>query len=176
MFERFTRDARQVVMGAVALAATLNQSHAGPEHMAACLPATGGKAADLLAAHDIDAAALQRAAGAGEHRRVLNDDEVAALRSVGVDADEVLRRIEAEFGPQPAPDRPAGRRTRRPLRREAAKVLQQSLRQAQGMRHRELRSEHILLALLAQEEPDPATRLIQSHGLTYQTAKSALIP
>jgi hypothetical protein len=173
MFERFTRDAREVVHGAVTLAAALGQSHVGPEHFAAALPPAGGRAADLLAAHHVDAAALEAAAG-GERPAVLSDDEIEALRSVGVDAAEVLRRIEQEFGPLPAGPRSGGRRWRRPLRRESMKVLQQSLRQAQGLRHRELGTEHILLALLAQDDPDPATRLIQSHGLTYDTAKAAL--
>ncbi|WP_213454286.1 Clp protease N-terminal domain-containing protein [Rhizomonospora bruguierae] len=174
MFERFTKDAREVVTGAVALAATLGQSHVGPEHLAATLPTAGGRVADLLAAHHVDPAALTAAAGGGTHGGILSDAEVEVLRSVGVDADEVLRRIEQEFGAQ-EPTRPSRRRLRRPLRPEVKVVLTQSLRQAQAMHHRELRTEHILLALLAQPAPDPATRLIQSRGLTYDTARSTLV-
>lgn len=174
MFERFTRQAREVVKGAVVLAAKLGQAQAGPEHLAACLPPAGGRAADLLAAHHVDGAELVAAARGGTVGGVLTADEVDALRSVGVDADEVLRRIEEEFGPQPVPARPARRRLRAPMRRESVRVVQETLHQAKGLRHRELGTGHILLALLAQTEPDPATRLIQARGLTYATARAAL--
>jgi hypothetical protein len=178
MFERFTGDARELVKGAVVLAGSLGQSHVGPEHLAASLAPVGGVAAGMLAAHQITPEALQAAAaGTGAGADVLTADEIAALRSVGVDAQEVLRRIEQEFGAQPPPNRPASRRGRfrQPFRPESKRILEQSLRQAVGMKHRYLGTEHILLALLAQPNPDPATKVLLAHGLTYDTARAEIL-
>jgi ATP-dependent Clp protease ATP-binding subunit ClpA len=187
MFERFSKFARRVVLTAVTTAADAGADAATPEHLLLALADEDeGLGARVLAGHGITAEILRRAvAGAPDGtggRAGLTDDEITALRSVGIDADEVFRRIEEAFGPEaldePAgptgPTEPAGpRRGRRrgllghPLDRAARKVLELSLREAVALGSRQIGTEHLLLGLLRQGLTGPIAAVLADRGVTY---------
>jgi len=164
MFERFTTSARNVVVRAKAEARDLQHGMVGTEHL-------------LLALLDPDAGLGYRLLhGAGVHRqlvradiqrlvapprKIISAEDAAALRTVGIDVDAVLARIEATFGPEAlhAPPAPARRgllgRPRTPgntFSPRAKKVIELSLREAIRLGHNSIGTEHILLGLIREGE------------------------
>lgn len=113
MFERFTPAARQVVIRAQDEARGFAHPWIGTEHLLlAVLAAPDSPAAALLAEQgvtlDTARAALDLLVGRGGFCA----SDAAALRTVGIDLDQVRRSAEATFGPG-ALDRPPAWRCRR---------------------------------------------------------------
>jgi hypothetical protein len=110
---------------------------------------------------DTTRAALDRLVGTGG----FCERDAAALRTLGIDVDEVRRRVEARFGPGALdrPQRPQCRR-RLPWRRDrcvqtaasdhlpfmpsAKRALDRALRESLALRDRHVGAEHLLLGLL----------------------------
>lgn len=175
MFERFTTQARQVVVGAKQEARDLRHSSVGTEHLLlAMLDEGSGIAHDVLTAAGLD---RDRVRGdverlVGTTAPVLGQDDAEALQSIGIDLDAVRAKIEEVFGPgaleeliaspPPAPRRrgllrrreqhPAQRVPRQPFTPRAKKVLELSLREAIRLGHRYIGSEHILLGVIREGE------------------------
>lgn len=189
MSERFTRAARQAVLEAVKAAGQLTGADkAGhglvrPEHLLLGVAAARQEVgARVLAGFGLDEAAVRGAITRRDPRAVLSAAEMAALRAVGIDADEVFRRIEEAFGDTAwfladAPEEPVrrlfGRRGGR-FGTEARRVLEQSLRQALALKHRHIGTEHILLGLLALPQP-PLPDLLARHGVTYEQVRQRVL-
>lgn len=178
MFERFTKDARGIVLGAVEAAAELGADKAGPEHLLlSAAGQEGSAAARVLAASGVTAESLRAAVADSTRRAGLTEDEISALRSVGIDAEEVFRRIEEAFGPhalrEAAPAAPKRRRGRLggPFDQRSRKVLELSLREAVALHHRYIGSEHILLALLRAGVPGPMGETLAARGVDYDAVK-----
>jgi ATP-dependent Clp protease ATP-binding subunit ClpA len=179
LFERFTPDARKVVLTSVRTAAETGADKAGPEHILLALATVGeGVGGRVLAGYGITAAAL-RAAGAsgGSRPGTLTAEEVRALSSLGIDADEVFRRVEEAFGPdaldpveEPAPPRRRGW-VGGPFSREGRKVIELSLREKIALGHRHIGSEHLLLALLRTGVPGPMSTVLTEHAVSYDDVK-----
>ena len=159
MFERFTQLARQTVVEAQVAARRLNHGWIGTEHLLLGLLADdGGIAARVLTDLGITSEAVEREilsiVGAGPH------DDAQALAAIGIDLDEVRRRVEASFGPGALQWPPAvcgrGRKGRVgphvPFTPRAKKVLELSLREAVRLKHNYIGTEHILLGLLREGE------------------------
>src|SRR5262249_44462957 len=149
VFERFTKDARRVIVASIETAAESGAAKAAPEHLLLGLAAADQTiAARILASHGVTAADLRAATAPATGRAGLTDDEISALRAVGVDVDEVFRRIEQAFGPaaldEPSMPRPPRRRGRigAPFTPQAKKVIELSLREAVALGHRQLSSGH----------------------------------
>jgi ATP-dependent Clp protease ATP-binding subunit ClpA len=186
MVERFTKPAREVVRSALAAAERLGHRQVGAEHLLLGVASPGsGVGADVLAGFGLGAAQVERAMTRRDPRSVLSPAELSALRAVGIDPEEVFRRIEEAFGDPEwfAPDVPdvpeqPGRRLfgRRGVRfgDEARRALQESLRQAIGLKHRHIGTEHILLALLTLPQP-PLPDLLAAHGITYEQARQRVL-
>jgi hypothetical protein len=181
MFEHFTRDARQVILASVRSAAD-EGAPAGPRHLLLALATDDGPGGRVLAGYGVTATRLRATAtdAGGTRRAGLTDTEIAALRTVGIDADEVFRRIEEAFGPdafeEPDPPvTPAPRRRRGlvggPFDRDARKVVELSLREAIALRDRRIGSEHILLGLLRAGVPGRLSDVLAEHGVTYDDAR-----
>lgn len=178
MFEHFTKEARRVVSASVSIAAAWGAAKAGPDHLLLGLAADDqGAGARILAGYGITTAGLQAAIAPPTHRASLTDDEISALRAVGIDADEVFRRIEETFGPdaldEPAMPQSPRRRGRigGPFDPLAKKVIELSLREAIALGHRQISSAHILLALLRQDVSEPLSTVLADHGVTYHDAR-----
>jgi ATP-dependent Clp protease ATP-binding subunit ClpA len=180
VFERFTRDARIVVVSAIDLCSTLDADEVRPVHLLLALTQEGNGARGLLAAHGITDDAVGTALGAPRPTSPppLGDDDAAALRSLGIDLDAIRKAVDGQFGEgalegaaapssdSADPDDIDIDLTRRRFTlggkvrfgRGAKKVLELSLREAIRVHSREIRSEHIALAVLRTD--DEAVRML----------------
>jgi ATP-dependent Clp protease ATP-binding subunit ClpA len=170
MFERFTAAARSVVVNAQDQARSLHHDQVLAEHLLL----------GVLAERDSISARVLGDLGV-EHERLARevaalgtaDDE--ALRAIGIDLAAVRQRAEAAFG-DGALDRPTRARRIGLVRRalssgghlrfsqSAKRALEHSLRQALALQHHEIRVDHLLLGLLA-DDHDPAGHVLQRLGL-----------
>lgn len=169
MFERFTEDARSLVIEARAEARALGHGWIGTEHLllAALLPGSFVRPAlrEAGLTHDAVRDRVVRDLGRGQ-----DDGGAEALRSLGIDVDEVTRRVEAAFGPgalePPARDRaPRPWRTRLrallasprrsrvgghiPFTRLAKQSLELALRESLRLRSGEITAAHVVLGTMA---------------------------
>ena len=153
MFERFSVGAREVVTTAVAEASGLGHSAVGPEHVLLGLlhPGVGVGCAVLndagLTADRVREAVRRRYPAGG----FPTADDAKSLRSVGIDLDEVMARLEQTLGPEalaPVPARRGGRR----FTPVAKKTLQLALRETVWLKSGAIGSEHVLLGLLRCED------------------------
>jgi ATP-dependent Clp protease ATP-binding subunit ClpA len=164
MFERFTREARAVVTGAVGEAERRRDRHVGTEHLLLGIIASDDPVIHAV----IDAAGvdLERA------RQVLEAGDREALAAVGVD----VRTM-----PAPEPDLPE-RRTfgfrnpsgHRPFTGGAKHALESTLREALQRNDRRIGTEHILLALTASSARDPAHQLLTALGVDVAALRADL--
>ncbi len=172
MFEQFTPAARQVVVCAQEEARTFGHPWLGTEHLLLGVLAEPGAPgvsvlADLGVTMGAGRAALRQLVGTGG----LSESDAEALRTLGIDLDEVRRRVEASFGPG-ALDYPwlsqnvsrQQARRRRPWRRRrceqpdvtghlpfmprAKRALERAQREALALGDQYIGVEHVLLGLL----------------------------
>ena len=181
MFERFTDEARAVVVHAQAEARELRHHYVGTEHLLLGLLRAAGTGSAVLGqlgigADDVRSDVTDFIDGSATEAEPVHDD-ATALRAIGIDLDEVRDRIEAAFGPG-ALDRPVSRshlwRRRRcddgssgrvPFTPRAKKVLELSLREAVRLRDPHIGTEHVLLGL-AREGVGLASRILVERGVT----------
>ena len=176
MPERFTGDARQVVVCASEQARRLGHGFIGGEHLLYGLACADGEVGAVLRERGVTPERVEaefvrllgpRAAAGGRLFDALDRD---ALTTIGIDLDAVRERVESAFGPAAlAPAAPAPRRWRRsrpgwdsgpatghmPLTRRAKKCLDCSRREARAHPGVHLGPEHIALALLAMDDGVP---------------------
>lgn len=181
MFERFTEDARQVVVLAQHDARQLGHHFIGTEHLLLGLldrPQT--LAAHLLAEHGLDKQAAQTTFHAMTGRREDDELDAEALGAIGIDLDVVRRRVEAAFGAG-ALDRqrrPRGQRRKLPsghlpFTRRAKKTLELALRESQRLHHRYIGGGHLLLGLL-REGDGIAYQIIVGAGIDPKQLRAEL--
>ena len=178
MFARFTDEARAVVVSAQEEAGALGHDHIGAEHLLlgiACRPsgAAAGALRSLGLGHDALRADLR--AIRGEEPQLDAD----ALASIGIDLDEVRRRVEESFGPGAL----ARRRARcargrvlghRPPSRRAKKALELALREAIALGDDHTGSEHLLLGLM-RDPGGPVIAALERHGQTPDAVRAATL-
>ena len=145
MFERFTKPARHVVEQASLLARDALAGETRPEHLLAALLADE----DCLATRVLADLGASPAALRTELDRLrslyvdgLDADDAAALQSIGIDLDEVVRRIDHNLGGA----LPAKRLPR--FGRGSKKALELALREAISLGHNYIGTEHLLLGLV----------------------------
>jgi ATP-dependent Clp protease ATP-binding subunit ClpA len=146
VFERFTTEARQVVVAAQEEARHLGADQVAPAHLLLALAAGGGPGGQLLRAtgldHDRVRTAVARSGGP------LDADALAAL---GVDLDSVRAAAEAAFGPG-ALDPPA-RAGHIGFAGGSRRTLEEALRTAVRRKDRRLDTGHLLAGVLAVGDP-----------------------
>jgi ClpA/ClpB-like protein len=102
MFERFTGDARTVVVQAQEHARRLGHRYIGCEHLLLAAVSVGGPAAAALREHGVTPQAVEtemvRMIGLGQAVGLFSALDRDALASIGIDLDAVRARIEATFG------------------------------------------------------------------------------
>jgi ATP-dependent Clp protease ATP-binding subunit ClpA len=163
MFERFTQEAREVVVLAQGEARALRHPGIGTEHLLlALLGGTGDPAARVLHDHGLDRADMRRRIVAVHDPDGLDQQ---ALATLGIDLDQVREAAEAAFGPGALDG--AGPRARRgghiPFSAPAKKVLELSLREAVRLKQNRIGTGHILLGLL-REGSGLAARVLAEAG------------
>ncbi|MEU4682665.1 Clp protease N-terminal domain-containing protein [Streptomyces xinghaiensis] len=195
MFERFTREARQVVIRAQKETRDLGHPAVGSEHLLlAVLSRRDDPATVALSRLGVTAGAcrteverLTDRGGSG-----MGPDDAESLRSLGIDPDAIRSRAEAAFGPgalDPAPEKPERARGLRrlvPLRggsrsggnpaftQRAARALERSLREALSLEDPHIGTEHVLLGLLNPEDKVTAT-VLRRLGTEPDTARAAVL-
>jgi ATP-dependent Clp protease ATP-binding subunit ClpA len=185
MLERFTVQARETVLRARQERRQLRHPHIGTEHLLlAMLSEDAGLAYAVLREAGVDAetvrAQVRRLVGTAPAG--LGEGDTAALRTIGIDLDAVLARIEESFGPDaldpPPPAQPArgllGRRRRLGgwLSPRARKVLELSLREALRLKHNYIGTEHILLGLV-REGDGLAAKILTESGVDLADLRRA---
>jgi ATP-dependent Clp protease ATP-binding subunit ClpA len=182
MFERFTPEARRIVTGAAEVARQLKLDYLGTEHLLIAIAGTGPNVATgalIACGFDPVRAREDLERFAGRCSDDLTEADVAALRSIGVDLDEVRRKIEASFG-QGALERHRrwhGRRRGRvcglPFMPNAKQALELALREAIRLGHHWIGPEHVLLGLLRLDAM--STQLLYAQGVDLGRLRSEVI-
>lgn len=192
MFERFTDEARDVVRRAQREARSLGHPSIGSEHLLLALAAQPQTAAHAvlgtfgITAERFRAAIVDRIGSGGQFGASGAD----ALRALGIDLDEVRRRIEERFGAGAldAPVRPRRRariqwrRTRDgeqrggaiPFTPHAKQVLELALREALALKDRHLGPEHILLGILRMKD-NTGKELLRHLGVAPEAVRAQLL-
>ena len=196
MFERFTPEARDVVIRAQEETRALGHAWIGAEHLVLAVlarPAVSGASglADLGLTYAGWKAAIVTAR---EPEPGLGTPDEVALQTLGIDLDEVRRRIEAGFGPgaldagtQPLAAS-GGRRlpwrkrdaecaapaAHIPFSPAAKKALERSLRNALDLGDKSIGVEHMLLGIL-DAKSGPAVDLLAASGTTPDTVRAAVL-
>ena len=145
MFEKFTRPARDVVTRATAYAVASSAGETRPEHLfRALLDDETSLAVVVLSDAGAPAARLREELERQRSKYVdgLDDDDAEALKAIGIDLDEVVRRIDRNLGgPRVTPGRPR-------FSRSSKKSLELALREAIALKHRSIGAEHLLLGVV----------------------------
>ncbi|MFF3849544.1 Clp protease N-terminal domain-containing protein [Streptomyces sp. NPDC002328] len=179
MFERFTKDARDVVRDAVERCEASGVRTVGPEHLLLALldreASRGSFALTALGLGEERRESVRRALEETRRRAGLSRADADALAGLGIDISEIVSRVEEAHGVGAmAGDRRGGGRggsggggwSGRPrFGRDAKDVLEQSLRIALAHRDRHIGDEHLLLALTAR--PGPPAETLADHGVTH---------
>jgi ATP-dependent Clp protease ATP-binding subunit ClpA len=177
MFERFTDKARKVVVAARDQAIEQGDDQIRPVHMLYGLAATDGVAGRALTALGVDAAAVEReiertgsagsaasgapGAGASAGPRDQAADDAEALAAIGIDLEEIKRKIEDNFGPGAlervplTPRGPLNWTGRLPMNDQAKMSLALALKEVRALHHTYIGTEHVLLGLLRVAERYP---------------------
>ena len=160
MFERFTTDARQVVISAQDHARRLRHSRIGALHLLLGLAQQPAPTAHLLRDVGVTTAAVE--AELRIHDARLSDADGAALAQLGIDLDAIRTSVESTFGEgaldadPPRPSRWSRRRGRiaghLPFTGGAKKVLELSLREALRLHLDAIEAEAVLLGVLRADD------------------------
>ena len=177
MFERFTHEARQVVVGAQGEARARKADSIRTEHLLAALyTQPESLALTVLEGFGVDREAVLREIDRlhpGGRPRI----DAEALSTLGIDLDEVRRQVEEAFGPG-ALDRTraaVGGRGGRffghiPVDRAAKEALELALREALRLQHNYIGTEHILLGLV-HAEAGAAHHILATQGVRLEPAR-----
>lgn len=189
MFNRFTPEAKAVVVEAQGHARRLRHPWVGTEHLLLALLATEGRTARLLAEHGVDLAAAEV-----ELARLVPgaDADRSALADLGIDLVRVRDATESAFGPgalerararRRCGARRLGRRGRLarraaatghiPFSRRAKAALQLALRESIRLRHRRIDAEHIALGVL-REGRGVACTILARRGVPFDRLRAEL--
>jgi ATP-dependent Clp protease ATP-binding subunit ClpA len=171
MFERFTDKARKVVILARAKAAERGDGQIDAVHMLYGLAAADGVAAQTLSSLGVDATAVEREFGPGDGMSAgplgagHTAGDAEALAAIGIDLDEIRRKIEEGFGPGAlervplTPRGPLNWTGRMTMTNPARLSLALALKEAKGLHHNYIGTEHLLLGLLRVAERNPRGQL-----------------
>jgi ATP-dependent Clp protease ATP-binding subunit ClpA len=191
MFERFTDRAREAVVQAQGEARLLRHDYIGTEHLLLGIlregTSVGARILDRLGV-DLETVRGDVVRIVGEGLSDGYDKDAEALRAIGIDVDEIRRRVEEAFGlgalDRRIPTR--GRRRRRaqcgpiadalivghiPFTPRAKKALELSLREALVLGHRYIGTEHMLLGLVREGEGIAAS-VLSERGATPQRVRN----
>jgi ATP-dependent Clp protease ATP-binding subunit ClpA len=177
MFERFTTEAREVVRRAQDEREALGHRFVGTEHLLIGLLDEGAGGAYAV----LHRAGLSRDQVRAEVRRLtssapLGEADAEALRTIGIDLDEVRARVEETFGEGAlAPPPSSSSEVRRgAFSRRAKKVIELSLREAIHLHHRAIGPEHLLLGLLREGE-GLALKIMHDAGLPLDQLRAQVL-
>jgi len=174
MFERFTKDAREVVQGAVVHAEGSGAPSVDAEHILLAMldreVSRGSFALTSLGVTGERKESVREAVAEARRRAGLSQAESDALAGLGIDVSEIVARVEEVHGvgamSGDGKDKGwwSGRRT---FGRGAKQILEKSLRVALARGDRHIGDEHILLALTVR--PGLPAEILADHGVTQES-------
>jgi ATP-dependent Clp protease ATP-binding subunit ClpA len=185
MFERFSTPAREVVVRARQEAQSLRHPRIGTEHLLlALLDERAGAAYTVLREAGMDRERVLRDITrlVGTPSKILSADDAAALKTIGIDLDAVLARIEESFGsgaldvPRPPTRRGLfGRRQEDPsgFSPKAKKDIGLALREAIRLGSNYIGPEHLLLGILRGD--GLAAQILTEAGLSIDVLRRATV-
>lgn len=141
MFERFDRDAREVVVAAVTEAGARGDRRIGTDHL-------------LLGLFHVESLTQAFGVTLADARDAARTLDLESLRAVGLDI--------SDSTPVWAP---AAALRRAPFSTGAKHILSQALKKATAQGSRTIQSRHLALAILDFERPDPAAALLAALGI-----------
>ncbi|GAA4664634.1 MULTISPECIES: Clp protease N-terminal domain-containing protein [Amycolatopsis] len=155
MFERFTRDAREVVVEAQREAQETGAAEITPLHLLAAMLRTPENAGTrLLTRLGVSVDDVAAEAGRVRRRGGISEADVEALGEFGIDVDRIVERIEQAHGPAALSGNGKSRKGKHiPFAGESKKTLELCLKEVVRMGGKTLGGEHILLALAVQRGP-----------------------
>ncbi|MEC3975398.1 Clp protease N-terminal domain-containing protein [Amycolatopsis sp. H20-H5] len=171
MFERFTRDARAIVVDAQARAAEIGSARIDPLHLLAGFGRKqgGGLLAGLGVSPSDVTAEIERV----RRRGGMSDSDVEALAGFGIDVGQIVERVEQAHGPWAlAGGGGSGKRGHIPFTAEAKKTLETSLGEALDIGDKFIGEEHLLLALAAL--PGPAADVLAQLDIDHPAVRRAV--
>lgn len=185
MFERFTDQARLIVVQAQEHARRLGHGYIGCEHLLIAIAGSDAPAGGALRTLGITPQAIEPILGSATS---IDRD---ALAVIGIDLDVVRERVEATFGPGALTRTMPPRRRRRLLRRRrchteapprghipftprAKKCLERSLREAVARHDGYIGAEHVALALVGMTD-GIAPRILARLGVAPALARAAIL-
>ena len=180
MFERFTAQARSVVTIAQQEAREPGHPTIGTHHLLLGIlsepDAAGGRA---LGALGLDRSEVRDDVRRFERdRTAFSEQDADALRSVGIDLDEVRRTVEEAFGPGALEGSTSGRHGlgagHVPFTAESKKALELALREAIHLGHRSIGTEHLLLGLVRDETSSAAT-ILAARGADRERVRAEVL-
>lgn len=177
MFEKFSQNARTVVIRAQEDADERRSDRIGTEHLLhAVLADPDSLAATALTEFGVDQAGVE----AEIARRNPGLPDAEALATLGIDLEEVRRRTAEAFGPGALDSTSAAtarnarpRRGHIPFDEATKKVLELALREAVRLRHNYVGTEHILLGML-HPEAEAAHDILEGRGVRLEEARLAI--
>jgi ATP-dependent Clp protease ATP-binding subunit ClpA len=177
MFERFSESGRQVVVRAQEEARELRAECIGTEHLLLALAAEpAGPAGRALRGLGLDATALRPDVGRVQRSAEPDADALAVL---GIDLDEVRRRVEAAFGPGALERRRecrrgASDRARIPFTPVSKRTLELALHEALKRGDNFIGTQHILLGVLEAGDTG-ALMVLRRHRRSADEVEAALL-
>jgi ATP-dependent Clp protease ATP-binding subunit ClpA len=181
MFERFTSSARGTVIRARDEAVQAGHDRVGTEHLVIALADDTGIAGEVLRDAGVTANALRWALNESSTTPDV-DLDADALRSLGIDLDDVRRSVEETFGTG-ALDVPAGAAGRArgrqrgghvPFSPDAKKTFERAVRQALTLGQNRLGSEHVLLGVLDVDD-GPGAQLLSALDVDLGQLRATVI-
>ncbi|MET8245724.1 Clp protease N-terminal domain-containing protein [Streptomyces sp. NPDC005202] len=180
MFERFTKDAREVVRGAVEHCERSGAQTVDVDHMLlALLDREASRASFALAALGLGERErkepVRRELGEARRRAGLSRAEADALAGLGIDVTEIVARVEEVHGVGALSGGGKDKgwwSGRRGFSREAKGVLEKALRTAIAHGDRHVGDEHILLALTVR--PGVPAEVLADQGVTHESLTRVL--
>lgn len=169
MFERFTKEARAVVVGAQGVARETGSRSIDTRHLLAALVENPGPVYRALRTVGSNVESLAAKVRADLLADGLDSDALAAL---GIDLDAVHRQADVVFGPEAllrAGRAPGGHI---PFAPDAKKALELALREAIRLKQRRIHNGHLMLGILRAESPGRA--LLQQAVADIDALRAAL--
>ncbi|WP_410656804.1 Clp protease N-terminal domain-containing protein [Amycolatopsis sp. lyj-112] len=168
MFERFSTEAREVVIGAQRAASDDGSANVDPLHLLTSLSGNTTVLTTLGCPPDELADDLRRV----RRRGGMSDADVQALSGFGIDVEHIVERVEQTHGEGALTGGRRSGRGHRPFTAEAKKVLEKSLREAIDVGDKRIEGEHVLLALTSL--PGVAADVLAQRGIDYLAVRRLL--
>jgi len=168
MFERFSPEAREVVVEAQRVASDEASANVDPLHLLTSLARNTEVLTALGCPGDELADDLRRV----RRRGGMSDADVEALSGFGIDVEHIVDRVEQTHGEGALAGGTRNGRGHRPFTQEAKKVLAQTLRETLDVGDKRIEGEHLLLALTA--IPGVAADVLAQRGIDYLAVRRLL--